>query len=241
MNICVCIKQVPDLNSAVDTGRAVLNAYDASSVEEALVLREQHGGTIHLVQIGPEKATETIRKALAMGADSATHIVMDIDGMDSKGFATVLARYFQDNQFDVIACGKQAQDSDAGLTGSMLAELLGIKYTSNAVGLAIADGNLIVTRQADAGQEEVVLSTPCLVTCSNDMNDPRIASLKGIMAAKKKTIEQIEGWQPVKPELIFEGYEPLPEREPGIILEGETTEKVAGLVERLINDARVLA
>jgi len=241
MNFCVCIKQVPDVSASVDTGRNILNAYDASAVEEALRMREKHGGTIHVLLIGPEKASETIRKALAMGADSATHIVIeDVSGADSKGFATLLARYLGDRSYDVVACGKQAQDTDAGLTGGMLAEMLQLSYASNAVGLDVEGAKLIVTRQGDSGQEIIALSCPCLVTCSNDMNDPRIAALKGIMAAKKKQIEKIEDWTLPVAEVVFQEFEALPSRPAGTIIEGEPAEAVSQLVDKLLNEAKVI-
>ncbi len=124
MKFIVCIKQVPDVSSPIqlsdgeiitDTGRLVLNAYDASAVEEALVLTEKHGGEVHVVLVGPAAATETIRKALAMGAESATHLTLNGE-FDSHAHAEILAEYIKGESFDVIACGKQAQDTDAGLT-----------------------------------------------------------------------------------------------------------------------------
>ncbi len=236
----VCIKQVPDVSASVDTGRMVLNAYDASAVEECLVLREKYGGEVRLVCIGPDTASETIRKALAMGADEASHIVVDdLDGLDSGAIAAILAGYFADHPYDIIACGKQAQDTDAGLTGGMLAELLDLPYATNAVGLDI-DGGLLVTRQADAGREQILLPTPCLVTCSNDMNDPRIPSLKGIMAAKRKTIARVDAaTQPVSATSVT-GFEPIPDRPPGEIIDGEPVEAAQELVARLRQEARVI-
>ncbi|MFT5144709.1 MAG: electron transfer flavoprotein beta subunit, partial [Thalassolituus oleivorans] len=122
MRFCVCIKQVPDISASVQTGRMVLNAYDASAVEEALVLTGDNDGTVDLVLIGPDSARETIRKALAMGADSATHIVReDAAQLDSQAISEILAAHFADAGYDVIATGKQSQDSDSGLAGSMLA------------------------------------------------------------------------------------------------------------------------
>lgn len=177
----------------MDADRMVLNAYDASAVEEALVLSEKHGGEVEVVCIGPAKASETIRKALAMGADKGTHITVNGDeGFDSGNYATILSAFFKDKEFDVLSFGKQSQDTDSGLTGSMVAELLSLPYTTNAVGLEIEDGHLIVKRQGDTGQEMIELPTPCLVTCSNDMNEPRIPNLKGIMASKRKPIDVIE-------------------------------------------------
>ncbi len=249
MKFIVCIKQVPDVASPIqlsdgeivtDTGRMVLNAYDASAVEEALVLTEKHGGEVHVVLAGPPAATESIRKALAMGAESATHLKIDGD-LDSRAYAEILAAYLSDEEFDVIACGKQAQDTDAGLTGSMVAELLELPYAGNAVGLAIENSALVVTRQGDAGQEILELPTPCLVTCSNDMNDPRIPNLKGIMQAKRKSIRQIDTAPPATgPLTLVRRYEPMPEREPGRTLEGEPDEVVSELIDLLKTEAKVL-
>ncbi len=222
----------------------VLNAYDASAVEEAIVLKEQHGCVVDLVLVGPREATETIRKALAMGADDAYHIVADeYASLDSFAIASVLAAFFDGRDYDVIACGKQAQDTDAGLTGSMLAEMRGLPYASNAVGLDIEGKQLVVTRQGDAGQEILVLVPPCLITCSNDMNDPRIPNLRGIMAAKKKTIESLsiaELVGSVAPRVrTIEVVDP-PEREPGVMVEGEPSEMAATLVNRLAEEAKVI-
>lgn len=250
MKFIVCIKQVPDVASPIqlsegqiisDTGRMVLNAYDASAVEESLVLTEKYGGEVHVVLVGPERAQETIRKALAMGADAATHLRVDDEGMDSRAYAELLADFLKDQSFDVLACGKQAQDTDAGLTGPMLAELLDLPYAGNAVGLDIENGSLIVTRQGDSGQEIIALPTPCLVTCSNDMNDPRIPNLKGIMQAKRKTIDV----HPVTASgtavrTRTRRYEAVPERAPGTVLDGDPDEVVAELVGLLKNEAKVL-
>lgn len=237
----VCIKQVPDVAASVDTGRMVLNAYDASAVEECLVLREKFGGEIHLVSVGPASAGETIRKALAMGADEATHIeVEDLHSLDSSAIASILAAHFRGLTFNVIACGKQAQDTDAGLTGGMLAELLAIPYATNAVALDI-DNGLVVTRQGDSGREILHLPTPCLVTCSNDMNDPRIPTLKGIMAAKRKTIALKQPDANV-PESITSvvGYEAVRSRSPGQKIEADPAEAAATLVAKLRDEAKVI-
>ena len=241
MKFGICIKQVPDVTASIHTGRMVLNAYDASAVEEALVLKAAYGGTLDLVLIGPDSAKETIRKALAMGADSATHIVTAPDAnIDSAGFSRILADHFQGSDHDVILCGKQAQDTDAGLTGSMLAQRLGLPYTTNAVGLAIEAGTLIVTRQGDAGQELIALPTPCLVTCSNDMNDPRIPTLRGIMQAKRKKIQTVPLSDVGTVATHVKHLEDLPAREPGQMLSGDLDEMIAQLTRELSETANVL-
>lgn len=243
MNFCVCIKQVPDVAApiqlrdgelVVDAGRMVLNAYDASAVEEALVLTEAHGGEVDVVLIGPEKATETIRKALAMGAARGTHLVVpDGAALDSAAVSKLLADHLAGHAYDAVLTGKQAQDTDAGLAGGMLAERLGLPYTTNAVGIAQDGSALVVTRQGDTGQEIIALPTPCLVTCSNDMNDPRIPSLKGIMASKKKEIATVAVADVPAPSVTVIAFEALPTRPPGVKFGGEPTEMAEKLVSVL--------
>lgn len=251
MKFYVCIKQVPDVNAPIqikegqliqDTSRMILNAYDASAVEEALVLKEQHGGEVEVVSVGPDKVSETIRKALAMGADKAVHIKTAEEGdYDSATYAEILAAFFKDKEYDVISCGKQSQDTDAGLTGGMLAEKLDLPYATNAVGLEVEDNNLVVKRQGDSGQEMIELPTPCLVTCSNDMNDPRIPSLKGIMQSKKKPLETVELSElgideaGLSSQTSVTGYHEKPPREAGKKYEGEPDE-IARQVARLLDE-----
>ncbi len=248
MKFYVCIKQVPDVNAPLqikdgeliqDADRSILNAYDASAVEEALVLKEAHDAEVEVVLAGPEKAKETIRKALAMGADKGTHIVTSGDSNnDSFTYAQMLAAYFKDKEYDYISCGKQSQDTDSGLTGSMLAELLNLPYVTNAVALTYENGSLQVKRQGDAGQEIIALPSPGLITCSNDMNDPRIPSLKGIMQSKRKPVETIQaedlGLSDLSPKTKTIGFEEKPGREPGQKFEGEPDE-VAQKVARLLD------
>lgn len=254
MKFYVCIKQVPDIDAPIqikdgdliqDTDRMVLNAYDASAVEEVLVLNEEQDGEVEVVLVGPDKAQETIRKALAMGADKATHIQTAGDeDFDSGTYAKILASFFKDKEYDVIACGKQSQDTDAGLAGGMLAEYLGLPYATNAVGLDIEDDNLVVKRQGDSGQEVIELPTSCLVTCSNDMNEPRIPSLKGIMKSKRKPMDTIKladldiDEADLQPKTQVTGYMEKPEREAGQKFEGEPDEiaqKVANLLDEEAN------
>lgn len=259
MKFFACIKQVPDLTAPfqlkdgelqLDNDRMMLNAYDASAVEEALVLSEKHGGELEVVLIGPEKAKETIRKALAMGAAKGHHIkVDDTSGLDSAAFAKILSAFFKTVEYDVIAVGKQSQDTDAGLTGSMIAQDLDIPYAANAVGMEIEDGKVVVKRQADTAQEMIALPTPCLVTCSNDMNEPRIPSLKGIMSSKRKPVDaktledlglSLEELRSDAVKTKVTGYQPVPDREPGKKFEGEAEELVSQLSDLLQNEAKVL-
>lgn len=260
MKFSVCIKQVPDVTAPIqikdgqlhqDADRLVLDAYSASAVEESLVITEKNGGDVEVVSVGSDRAKETIRKALAMGAASAIHIQIDENAAyDSLTFAKILAAFYKTQTFDVIAVGKQSQDSDAGLTGGMLAELLGLPFATNAVGLEFdaSKNKMLVKRQGDYGQEMIELPLPCLVTCSNDMNDPRIPSLKGIMASKKKPVDtktladlglDVAALQSdLKTQIL--GYQNLPSREPGKKFEGDATELVGTLMNALQNEAKVI-
>jgi electron transfer flavoprotein beta subunit len=256
----VCIKQVPDVSAPSrlengkliqETDRVVLNAYDASALEECLVLREKLGGEIDVVLIGPDRGAETIRKALAMGADSGTHIVADDTDFDSRAYAEILSAFLRDRGADVVALGKQAQDTDSGLTGGMLAELMDLPFATNAVGLQIDSdsGPLVVDRQGDAGLEIIELPVPCIVTCSNDMNDPRIPALKGIMMAKRKPLtevtldELLDGGAAALsklPRTTTDSYSTPPPREEVTMIDGETDEAVSELVRLLSDEQRVL-
>ncbi len=260
MKFTVCIKQVPDVTSpsriegghlVQDSDRLVLNAYDASALEECLVMREAVGGEVEVVCVGPPSAKEAIRKALAMGADSGVHILIDAQAaLDSRGYADILAAYLGTAGADLIAFGKQAQDSDAGLTGSMTAELLGSAWVSNAVAMKLdgPQGPLVVTRQGDTGQEIIAIPVPALVTCSNDMNEPRIPSLKGIMASKRKPIEEMDlekvglaatHGASFEPTTRILGYEVPPARPPARLLPGEPEEAVQELVALLVRESGV--
>ncbi len=256
MKSYVCIKQVPDVSAPLqikdgqliqDNDRMILNAYDASAVEEALVLTEKHGGEVEVVLIGPEKASETIRKALAMGAHRGTHILItEKQKIDSAVYARILASYFSDKEYDFIACGKQAQDTDSGLTGSMLAEHLKIPYVTNAVGLDYENHHLTVKRQGDIGQEMIELPAPGVVTCSNDMNEPRIPSLKGIMQSKRKEVNTLTPDElgmkmedlEIKTRIL--GFEEKPGRKPGKKLEGDPDEIARKTAHLLDEEAGVL-
>lgn len=256
MNILVCIKQVPDVSApisirngqlAIDTDRMVLNAYDASAVEEALVLTEAAGGLVDVVLIGPEKAKETIRKALAMGAEKGVHIQVEgTDGYDSDSYATILAAYVKRTSYDAVFTGKQSQDTDSGLAGGMLARKAGLPYAANAVGIRTDGSGLLVTRQGDSGQEILRLDFPCLVTCSNDMNNPRIPSLKGIMASKKKTVDTLSlpdlGIDPstLAGKTKVTGYANVPARAAGRKFEADPADLARQLVGLLQNEAKVI-
>lgn len=239
--------QIKDGELIMDGDRMVLNAYDASAVEEALVLTDKYGGEVEVVCVGATKASETIRKALAMGATKGYHIQTNGDeNFDSTSYANILAAFCKGQEFDILSFGKQSQDTDSGLTGGMVAQLLNVPFATNAVGLEIENSKLIVKRQGDTGQEMIELPTPCLVTCSNDMNEPRIPNLKGIMASKRKPIESIAigdlGVDEVSlaPSTKVTSYEPVPARAAGQKFEGEPEEIAVQVAQLLDTEANAL-
>ena len=244
MRFAVCIHQVPDVAApaqvrdgqlVLDAGRVVLDAYAASAVEAALTLKEAAGeGEIEAVLVGPPKAAETLRKALAMGADRGTHLATEAD-LDSGAVTALLAGHLGAGGYDAVFLGKQSQDTDAGLVGGMLAEALGLPYVTNAVGIAQEGDTLVVTRQGDKGQEIIALPTPCLVTCSNDMNDPRIPNLKGIMASKRKPVATNET-EATPVTVRTTAYATPPAREPGKTVDGDSPEATARELVRLLAD-----
>lgn len=256
MKFIVSIKMVPDVTAPfqvkngeliMDADRVILNAYDASAVEEALVLAEQNGGEVEVVTIGPAKASETIRKALAMGAAKGYHIQTEgNEAFDSGSYARILAAFFKTQSYDVLSFGKQSQDSDSGLTGSMVAAHLELPYATNAVGLSFEEGKLIVKRQGDSGQEIIELPTPCVVTCSNDMNEPRIPNLKGIMASKRKPVDGISldslglSTEDLTASSAIASYAPVPARAAGKKFEGEADQIAAEVARLLDTEANVI-
>ena len=248
--ILVCAKETPDTYSDLSFSggdvqfsnpRPVLNAYDASALEEALVLSETHGFRVHVVMIGPERAAETLRKALAMGADEATLLTGAPEGADSAVIAKILSSFVQQFGPDAVIMGRQSQDTDVGLAGTMLAEHLGWPWTTNAIGIRVEDNMFWMKRQGDSAQESISSPMPCLITCSNNLNDPRIPTLKGIMASKKKPmhilgIDQLpkgESLSSTPPSTVLDSLTPMPERSVGQVVEGDLETLVDALVKGL--------
>jgi electron transfer flavoprotein beta subunit len=199
MKLLVAVKRVIDYNvkprvrmdgSGVDLAnvKMSMNPFDEIAVEEAVRLKEQGAATeIVAVSIGPAKATETLRTALAMGADRAILIQSD-DEVEPLGVAKLLARIAADEQPQMIILGKQAIDDDNNATGQMLAALLGWPQGTFASKVELADGGANVTREVDGGLETVGLKLPAVVTTDLRLNEPRYASLPNIMKAKSKPL-----------------------------------------------------
>jgi electron transfer flavoprotein beta subunit len=201
MNIVVLVKQVPDsgserkLDPADNTvARAssdnVINEMDEYAIEEALTIKEAHGGEVTVLTVGPDSATDAIRKALSMGADKAVHVSDEaIHGSDAVQISTVLAAALQQLEFDLVLCGAEATDSQMSVMPALLAERLGLPQLSGARKVTIDGGTAKVERQTDGGFWALEAQLPAIVSTWDTINEPRYPSFKGIMAAKKKPVE----------------------------------------------------
>ena len=205
MRIIVCVKQVIDTAARIEIkdGKVdgvglsrVLNPYDEFAIEEALKIRESKPDTnITLVSLGPESFGDALRAGLAMGADKAVHLLDPIfDGLDSLTISRLLGKAVESLGFDLIFCGRQAVDIDMAQIGPALAVYLKIPCVTVVTDLEFSEnwGVAIATRQIEGGSEIIESPIPVLLTCQKGLNQPRLPSFKGIMAAKKKPIEILD-------------------------------------------------
>jgi electron transfer flavoprotein beta subunit len=200
MNIVVCVKQVPDtyeekkLSDADKTldregVEGVMNELDEYAVEEALRLKEAHGGEVTILTVGPEKAVETIRKALSMGADSAVHVVDPaLHGSDALATSLALAKALGTIPHDLVILGVESTDARMSVIPAMLAERTGAAQLSFARKVEVNGSTVKIERQTDTGYDIVEAETPAIVSVVEKINEPRYPSFKGIMAAKKKPL-----------------------------------------------------
>ena len=208
MKIAVCVKQVPDswaekkmVNGILDRENvdAVLNDLDEYAVEEALRIAEAHGGneeggsnTVTVISMGPERATEAVRKALSMGVNDAILVTdSQLAGADALATSAVLAAVIKKGGFDLVICGTESTDARMSVVPAMLAERLNAAQLTFAskVDVDPAASKVSITRVTEAGVDEMHAQFPCVISVVEKINEPRYPSFKGIMAAKKKTIE----------------------------------------------------
>jgi electron transfer flavoprotein beta subunit len=201
MNIVVLVKQVPDSGSqrALDpsdntvaraTADNVINEIDEYALEEALQVRDREGGEVTVLTVGPDSATDAIRKALSMGADKAVHVSDPaIHGSCAVETSAVIAAALGQMEYDLIICGAEATDSQVAVMPALLSERLGIPQLSGARKLTVEGGRASVERQTDGGYWALEAPLPAIVSTWDTINEPRYPSFKGIMAAKKKPVE----------------------------------------------------
>jgi len=245
----VCIKRVPDSEARIrisSSGRTIdpsgvkyiLNPYDEFALEEALALKEAAGeGSVTAIALGSEDARETLRSALAMGADEAVLLRAD-DSIDGLSVSRALAAEIGSREYDLVLFGKQAIDDDNMQVPAMVAEMLGLPCATVVVDLEIADGTARAKREIEGGHEVVEFDVPGVIAAQKGLNEPRYPSLKGIMAAKRKPLEEkdVAVTDPVLE--LLELTPPPPRPEPQIV--GEGPDAVPELVRRLREEAKVL-
>jgi electron transfer flavoprotein beta subunit len=248
MKLVACINHVPDtaakINIAADgktidkTGVTyVISPYDEFAVEECLRLKEKNGGDVTVISLGGDAHKETLRKALAMGADKA--VLLKDDGVrDSFGVARALADYLKELSPDIVFFGKQSVDYDDGAVGVMVAEMLGLPSVSVVVKLDIAGGKATAEREIEGGREVVETSLPAVFTAQKGLNDPRYPSLKGIMGAKSKPIEERPASPVTAKTELLQAQKP-PAKPAGRII-GTDVSAVPELVRLLHEEAKVI-
>ena len=257
MKILVCIKQVPDLESRFKANAAGtwyeetdlawrMNEYDEYAVEQAVQLKEQTGDAVLTVlSIGPERVKETIKKALAMGADKGVH-VLDTDShlRDPMTIAGVIADYAGQQSFDLIFTGMQSQDRGSAQIGVLVAEMLGIPALTTLVEFVWTNGIITAKRELEGGTRALVsCNTPALATCQLGLNKPRYPTLPNIMKAKKKelTTVPVTEFNPSAAVQQTVAISPPEKHSGGMILEGEPADQAEQLFTLIKEKTRVLA
>ena len=249
MKILVAVKRVIDYNVQIrvkedgsgvhtDNVKMSTNPPDDNAVEEAVKLKESgKAKEVVAVTIGDEKAQETVRKALAVGADRGIHVKIEED-VEPLGAAKILKKIVEKEKPELVLMGKQAIDDDTAQRGQMLAAMLGWPQGTFASKLEIKNKVLEVIREVDEGLETIEINLPAIVTCDLRLNEPRYASLPNIMKAKKKSIEQI-----IAKDLgvdIAHRLQQLKVEEPPKRKGGIKVTSVAELVDKLKNEAKVI-
>jgi electron transfer flavoprotein beta subunit len=249
MKVAVCIKRVPDTEmrfaiaadgKSVDTAglKFEISTFDEYAVEAALRLVEEHGGEVVVVGLGPAPLAEMLRRTLSMGADRAIHLISDDVPTDGLAVAKMLAGALGSESPDLVLFGRNATDSGAGTVGPMTAHLLGLPCVSAISQLSITGSNGSAQREIEGATEYVTFPLPAVLTIDEGLGRPRIPSMKGIMAAKKKPMDE----QQVtigEVRLSIERLTLPPDRPPGRML-GEGVDTIPALIAALKDEAKVL-
>jgi electron transfer flavoprotein beta subunit len=260
MNIYVLVKYVPDTEAIVKVesesrleieNRYFTSFFDEVAIEEAVKLKERRGGKVTAVTVDNKKI-DALRRAIAMGADDAVQIAdLALEGSDPFGIARVVAAFLKNEPYDLILCGRQAMDDDAGIVGPALAELLGLPHVTSVLGLEVAeDGKSArVSRQIEGGTQHMVCPLPAVLTAQKGLNVPRIPQVMGMMKAMKAQVKKLDlAALGVDPRLVGEagqkvrtlGYFPPPKRSTAKMMEEDFPENVRNLVKLLKEEAKAL-
>jgi electron transfer flavoprotein beta subunit len=259
LKIIICLKQVPARDSILKLNKAgtwietadmsfEINEPDIFALEEGLRLKEKHGGEVVIVSLGPARAQQSIKEALAKGADRALHLDDPLfEGLDSTGVARVLARVMESEKPDLVLTGLQSDDFGFAQTGVLLAEMAGLAHSTIIMEIQVSEQTLRVKRELEAGWFQWIdMKLPALLTIQSGINKPRYATLKGIMAAKSKPIRKLGaadlGFKPenLSPrQKLLKVYLPV-KKVKTEFLQGGAKEIAAQLVDKLRNEARAI-
>ena len=260
MEIVVLLKQVPATESLIEIAadgvsiktedvKWVINPYDEFAVEEALRIKEAQGGTVTILSCGTDKTVEAIRTALAMGADKGVLIHDEaLHGADGLAVARTLAAALKEIPHDLIIAGQRAVDDDAYLVGTAVAELLNMPNISLVVKADVTEDGITCHRTVEGGTVVWQAALPALITTQRGLNEPRYASLPGIMKAKKKPLETktladlgLDAAAVGRPKIKIMSLAPPPERKGGRMIDGDSAQaKASELVRLLREEAKVL-
>jgi electron transfer flavoprotein beta subunit len=258
MKIVVCMKQVPDTETRIriaPDGKSIVeqdvnwivSPYDEFALEEALRIKEAKGGEVILVSVGPDRVQSALRNGLAMGADSAVHLKdAALDGTDTFGTARALAAVLKPLAPDLVLMGQQGVGGDNSQVPGLTAQVLDVPSVTMAVKVEVKDGSVTVEREIEGAHETWESSLPVVISAQKGLNEPRYASLKGIMAAKKKVIETKDlaavglaaGDVAAKTSIV--GLELPPPRAAVKMIEGDADTQVRELIRVLHEDAKVI-
>jgi electron transfer flavoprotein beta subunit len=248
MKIAVCVSHVPDTASKINIGTDgksidpsgiayILNPYDEFAVEEALKWKEKLKGEVYVLSAGSESAKETIRKALAMGCDQG--ILLKINPFaDSFAVSKILADEINSLGCELVFCGKQSVDFDNSIVGQLIAEQLNYSCISVVVDLKIEGDKVTAEREVEGGREVVETVLPAVITAQKGLNEPRYASLRGIMDAKKKIIQEKNPEENTNLTELIKMHKPV-QKNPGKII-GNDKSAVTELVRLLREEAKVI-
>ncbi|MDO8518768.1 MAG: electron transfer flavoprotein subunit beta/FixA family protein [Deltaproteobacteria bacterium] len=256
MKIGVLIKQVPDTETKIrikadksgieeDGVKFIVNPYDELAIEEAIKTKEKTTGETYAISLGPDRAVEAIRTALAMGIDKGIHIATDGQTFDGFTTAKILSEVIKKEGLEIVFCGKQAIDGDNGQVVAMTAEFLDIPQVMivEKVELKEDKKGALITRRVSGGKEVYDVAFPAILGCEKGLNTPRYASLPGIMKAKSKPLEKLKAADLLggATKLVrFANYEFPPERAAGKKIDGEPAQQAAQLVRLLREEAKVI-
>lgn len=249
MKILVALKQVPDTETKIKVAadgksldatdvKWITSPYDEMAMEEALRIKESRGAEVVAISVGEDRTRELLRNALALGADAAV-LIRSAEAGDPLAVARILADFARDKSFDLIFLGHTGFGGDHGAVGPMLAELLGVAQAHVVTRLELGEDTFRAEREAEGGFERIEGSLPAVITAQRGLNEPRYPSLKGIIGAKKKPIEELEAG-PIESTIRVSTLTLPPARPEGRKLEGSAAVQAESLIQLLRNEAKVI-